>query len=311
MSKTKFTEIETKIKKYKLHEVNYAYQNTVSYSQYSIYKTCPYQWYLSYFKGLQPYSASIHTVFGTAIHETLQHYLKVMFEQSGAAADKEDIITLFKDRFRAIYKEEFDKMKCHFSSPDEMREFYEDGVAILDHFKKNRAKYFSTRGCRLLGIELPLMVGVRNNVFLKGFIDFIIEDTDLGKITIYDIKTSSYGWRDKEKKNETKVAQILLYKEYFAKQYNIDVDLIDVEFFIVKRKVYDNPDYTIPRIQTFRPASGKTKRKLATEQFNEFLHECFDNDGSRSNKTYPKNVDKSACMYCPYNNKPELCDKKM
>ena len=311
MAKIKSTEIEKKIKSYKLHEVNHSYQNTVSYSQYSVYRTCPYQWYLSYFKGLQPYTASIHTVFGTSIHETLQHYLQVMFDQSGAAADKEDIVKLFNERFRANYKSEFDKMKSHFSSPDEMREFFEDGVAILEHFKKHRAKYFSTRGCRLLGIELPLMVGLVKNVYLKGYIDFIIEDTDLGKITIYDIKTSSYGWRDKEKKNETKLAQILLYKEYFAKQYNIDTDLIDVEFFIVKRKVYDNPDYAISRIQTFRPASGKSKRKIAVDQLNEFLTECFDSEGSRVNKSYNKNISKESCMYCPYNNKPELCDKNM
>ena len=44
-------------------------------------------------------------------------------------------------------------------------------------------------------------------------------DTELDKIYIYDIKTSTRGWNDTEKKDDSKIAQILLYKEYFSKQF--------------------------------------------------------------------------------------------
>ena len=33
-------------------------------------------------------------------------------------------------------------MNQHFSSAEEMREFFEDGVAILNWFKKKRSRYF-------------------------------------------------------------------------------------------------------------------------------------------------------------------------
>jgi hypothetical protein len=311
MAKSKLTEIELKIKTTAPKEIDYRYQNTVSYSQYSVWRKCPHQWYLSYCKGLIEYSQSIHTIFGTSIHEAIQHYLKVMYEQSGAAADREDIITIFKDKFKSLYKEEFDRTKQHFSSPDELKEFHDDGVTILEYFKKNRNKYFSTRNVVLLGIEMPLMVGLSKNLFLKGYIDFVLYDKDLDKVYIYDIKTSRSGWMDKDKKDSIKISQLLIYKEYFSKQYNIDIDKIEVEFFIVKRKIWDSPDFVIPRIQEFKPAAGKTKRKQAAEAFSVFLNECFDNEGKMIDKEYPKIVDKSSCTYCPFSNKKELCNKNV
>jgi hypothetical protein len=311
MAKNKLTEIELKVKTHQLKEVDYKYQNTVSYSQYSLYRRCPHQWYLSYFKGLSPYQASIHTVFGTAIHETLQHYLKVMYEQSGAAADREDIIKLFNERFKETYKSQFEQSKQHFSNPDEMREFYEDGINVLEWFKKHRSQYFSTRNVVLLGIEMPLIVGLSKNLFLKGYIDFVLYDKDLDKVYIYDIKTSRQGWRAKDKKDDIKISQILLYKEYFSKQYNIDIDKIEVEFFILKRKIWENESFPIPYITSFRPPSGKIKRKQAAEKFNMFLSECFDNEGKMINKQYSKIVSKDSCTYCPFNNNKELCDKNI
>jgi hypothetical protein len=241
----------------------------------------------------------------------MQHYLKVMYEQSGAAADREDIIGMFNERFRAVYKEQFEASKQHFSNPDEMREFYDDGVNILEWFKKHRSQFFTTRNVVLLGIEMPLMVGLTKNLFLKGYIDFVLYDKDLDKVYIYDIKTSRSGWNDKAKKDEIKLAQILLYKEYFAKQYNIDVDKIEVEFFILKRKIWDSDEFVIPYITEFKPASGKIKRKQAAEKFNMFLTECFDNEGKTIDKVYSKIVSKDSCTYCPFNNNKELCDKNV
>ena len=54
-------------------------ERKISYSQFSMYSQCPKHWELAYAKNLRTYSQSIHTIFGTAMHETLQHYLTVMF----------------------------------------------------------------------------------------------------------------------------------------------------------------------------------------------------------------------------------------
>jgi hypothetical protein len=248
-------------------------------------------------------------VFGTSFHETLQEYINTMYNESGAAADRMDLETLFTERFREVYRKEYEKVGEHFSNPLEMRDFFDDGIAILSWIKARRNKLFTIRKVKLLGIELPLLVGVSKNIFLKGFIDFILYDTELNKVYIYDIKTSTRGWGEREKKDNTKLSQILLYKEYFAKQFGLDVDRIEVEYFIVKRKIWENQEYPIPRVQSFKPASGKTKRKQAIDNFNAFVQDCFDESGKPKIKSYLKNVGESSCKWCPYADKPDLCNK--
>ena len=309
MAKSKLSEIELRIKNHTPPEINYSFQRSVSYSQFSIYNTCPHQWYLSYIENKNPYQASIHTVFGTAFHETLQKYIDVMYNESGAAADRLDLEILFTERFREVYSAEYEKTKEHFSNAQEMREFFDDGVAILKWIKARRNKLFTIRKVKLLGIEMPLLVGLTKNVYLKGYIDFILYDEDLQKVYIYDIKTSTRGWGEREKKDDNKLAQILLYKEYFGRQFGFDVDRIEVEYFIVKRKIWEESEFPIPRVQSFKPASGKTKRKQAVENLNNFIKDCFDESGKPQIKSYLKNIGESSCKWCPYADKPDLCDK--
>ena len=143
---------------------------------------------------------------------------------------------------------------------------------------------------------------------MKGYIDFVLYDTELNKVYIYDIKTSTRGWGEREKKDDSKIAQILLYKEYFAKQFGFDVEQIEVEYFIVKRKIWE-AEYPIPRVQSFKPASGKVKRKQIMESFNAFIKDCFDESGKPIIKSYLKNIGESSCKWCPYRDKPDLCNK--
>jgi len=309
VAKKKLSEIELKIKNYQSPEVNYSFQRSVSYSQFSMWAKCPHQWYLTYVEKKQPYQASIHTVFGTAFHETLQQYITVMYEQSGAAADKMDLDAIFQERFREVYASEYKAAGTHFTNAEEMADFFDDGIAILKWIKARRNKIFTIRRMKLLGIELPLLLKVANNIYYKAFIDFALYDEDLNKVYIYDIKTSTRGWSDSEKRDDQKTAQVLLYKEYFSRQFGWDVEQIEVEFFIVKRKIYEEAEYPIPRVQSFKPASGKTKRRQSIERFEDFIKDCFDEVGKPQIKSYIKNVGESACKWCPYNNNNELCNK--
>ena len=84
------------IKKTETVDINYAYQKSISFSQYSIYKQCPYRWKLQYIDGKKVYEPSMFAVFGTAMHGTLQDYLQVMYDQSTADADRIEIESLFK-----------------------------------------------------------------------------------------------------------------------------------------------------------------------------------------------------------------------
>lgn len=292
-------------------EVDYRYQKTISFSQYSTYRHCPHQWYLNYVKKQYDFKPSINLVFGTSMHETLQHYLKTMYERSGAEADRIDIVEYFKERFREVYKASVkDHKGVHFSTPQEMSEFFEDGIAILEWFKSKRARYFSKRSTSLIGIEIPVLYKLDNginNVFFRGHVDFILYDEINDKYTIYDIKTSTKGWTDYDKKDQVKLNQILLYKRFFSQLTGVTEDKIDVLFFIVKRKIFESEDYVIPRIQEFKPANGKIKVKQAYEDFNAFIQEAFTSDGKYIDKSYEKRPSK-LCEWCAFNN-TEHCDK--
>jgi len=111
--------------------VNYAYQKNISYSQMSIFRGCPHRWKLQYKDKIKRFTSSIHTVFGTAIHEAMQHYLDVAYEKSFAAADREiDIQEYFQEAYIGEYQKQYKSNNSeHFSDAVEMREFFEDGVA--------------------------------------------------------------------------------------------------------------------------------------------------------------------------------------
>lgn len=102
-----------------------------------------------------------------------------------------------------------------------------------------------------------------NNIKYTGFLDVVLYDEKYDTFKIIDIKTSTKGWNKKDKNNEDKQFQLLLYKQFFSEQYGIPLSNIDIEFFIVKRKVLDWDDEKIMsphqayRVQTFTPLVEK------------------------------------------------------
>jgi hypothetical protein len=232
-----------------------------------------------------------------------------MYEQSATAADKIHLPTYFKTRFMELYKQ--NSVHGHFSNAEEMSEFFEDAIAILEFVKKKRNLFFSKKNSELVGIEIPIngpIVEGIESVKMKGFIDLVIYDKTVDKYTIYDIKTSTRGWSDYEKKDHTKISQILLYKRFFSVLRDVPEDKIDVQFFIVRRKINENLEFAPKRVQEFIPANGVKKVKDAFEDFQKFVKDVFTSDGDYQEKTYIKNIDK--CKYCPYLDRPDLCDRK-
>ena len=147
MAKKKAPQIVREIQKNPPEPVNFAYEKNISYSQLSMYTQCPKKWALQYRDGHKIREQSIHMTFGTALHETLQMYLDVMYNRSAAEADRIDLETDFENRLRDCYAEAYKQNKGeHFTDAQTLREFYSDGVEIINYLKKNRGKYFSKRG---------------------------------------------------------------------------------------------------------------------------------------------------------------------
>ena len=313
----KIPKIVKEIKNNPPQKINFAYQKNISYSQMSLFRSCPYRWKLQYKDRIKAFTSSIHTVFGTAIHETMQNYLTVMYEKSATEADKIDLEDSFQTNFINEYQKQYKSNNNeHFSSSVEMREFFEDGVGILTWFKKKRSKYFSKRGWHLVGCEIPITIApnkMYNNILYTGYLDVVLYNENTEEFKIIDIKTSTRGWKEQDKKNEDKQFQLLLYKQFFSEQYNVPVDNIDIEFFIVKRKVlsFDDENIKSPhqayRVQIFKPPSGKIKLNRANKAVQDFISECFVTSGEIKEIDYPKSPSKWNCNFCPFKEDKNLC----
>ena len=289
----------------------------ISYSQWSMYERCPMSWKLAYIDGLAPFQASIDTTFGTAFHETFQYFLTVMYTESVKKAENLDFRGILQNKLREEYARcVTESGGVHFSNPLQLAEYLEDGVAILEWFKKRRAQYFSSKNWELVGIELDLCTQASEknpSVYWYGFIDVAMRNTVTNHIVLFDIKTSRAGWNKYQKADSLKAAQLVAYKNYFAKQFGTPVDHIDVEFFIVKRKLIEESMFPQKRIQNFRPSSGSVTQRKVQKQIDAFVEKCFDAEGNKNAETSYMAIsgkgDKN-CKYCPFKTDYEKCPKE-
>ena len=281
-------------------------KNKISYSQLSMFSECPLRWKLNYIDDLKVSEPSIHLLFGTAMHEVIQSWLEVMYYDSVKNADKLNLEQRLHDKMFEqfqIEKERFGKNPC---TLEEMKEFFNDGVAILDFVKKKRAEYFSKRGYKLIGCEVPIEVDLKKNIKMVGYLDLVILDEISNTLKIYDIKTSTRGWNKWMKKDETKTKQLLLYKQFYSKQYNHPIDKIEVEYFIVKRKLWEEAMFPQKRVQKFSPASGKPSMNKVAKRLDNFLEIAFDDEGNRISDNITPTPSKKACKWCEFR-KTEYC----
>jgi hypothetical protein len=105
---------------------------------------------------------------------------------------------------------------------------------------------------------------------------------------------------------------LVLYKKFFSEQYGWPIDKIQVRYFIVKRKLWEEAMFAQKRVQEFVPAHGsRTMRNISTS-FEEFISKSFNEDGSYNTEgEFPAIAGKNSknCKYCPFK-KSELCNRK-
>jgi len=273
----------------------------ISYSSISTYNKCPKLWEMQYLRGLVPFKQNIYTCFGTAMHETIQTWLEVMYHDKVKNANELDKHKLLYENMIKAYKQgKAQNGHEHFSNQDELTKFWIEGKHILDFLEKKRGGYFSTKNMQLAGIETLLYQEIRPGVMFKGLVDLVFYHPNIDRWTIMDIKTSTSGWRDAQKKNPNLTAQVILYREFFAKQFGIDKEKIDVEFFIVKRRVPAEAEFASmqKRVQQFSPSSGPRKTKEVISSMNKMISEVLDEDGNFIDKDYKCTNPFGKCENC-------------
>ena len=167
--------------------------------------------------------------------------------------------------------------------------------------------YFSKKNYELVGIEVPIEYELPNSIKFIGYMDVVLHDTLRDRYKIIDIKTSTMGWNKYQKADKNKTDQLLLYKYFFSKEQEVPIDSDDVEYFIVKRKLYENLDFPQRRVQTFSPASGKPSINKVVNNLQRFIDESFEDGKHNLERDYLKLPSKKNCKYCEFN-QTEHCD---
>jgi hypothetical protein len=274
----------------------------VSFSQYSMWSSCPQQYKLAYIDDLSVDSANINLIFGTSMHTVIQKFLDVMYNATKSSAMQMDLERMLKDELVANFNKEKESLPegVYPCTKEELEEFFGDGRKILRYFKSKLPKYFSKKGWQLEAIEMPLHAEIKPGVNFVGFIDIVLKDTTDKSILIIDLKTSTKGWGKYQKSDPVKNSQILLYKKFYAEKYSVSEDKINVEFHILKRKIDENAEYPPPRISRHVPANGKPSINKAWSGFMEFVNTVFDESGGyRTDIEYTPKKGKH-CDWCEF-----------
>jgi hypothetical protein len=285
--------------------------NKVSFSQYTTWANCPEAWKLKYVDNHRLDEQSIHTIFGTCMHEVIQewmeNYLYAGKEKQASSVDLDDNLKAkLHEHFREAIRE-VDGQKIFPSDRKTLEEFYHQGTEILSYVQANQTKLFPTKHVKLLGIEYPIEVEIRTGVQYVGFVDILTKNEETGEITIYDLKTSKSGWSQYQKSDKTKISQLLLYKKFISELLGVDLSAIRIEYVILKRILSENSPFPTPRVSSFEPSNGTPSVKRAWAEFQAFLDDCFDGEGNYKTDTIKHKASPSACRFCVYKDRKDLC----
>jgi len=283
----------------------------VSFSQYSTYSTCPRMYKHQYIDKLGESSANVHTIFGSSMHSTIQHYLSVFYGVSKKQANELNLDKMLLNSLREEFTKEKEKMSEGAPCTQlELEEFFGDGRRILEWFVKHIEKFYTKSGYELVAIEMPLNYEIKAGVHFIAFIDIVLREIGSGEIIIIDLKTSTNGWNKYQKEDKIKNAQILIYKKFYSDLFGVPMQNIKVEFQIMKRKLMEDAPYPIPRISKHIPPNGRPSVMKAYDEFMGFINTVFDDTGERRldieySKTPGKN--KKNCKYCEFYAR-KICD---
>ncbi len=219
----------------------------ISFSEMSLYKTCSMKHKYVYVEEAEKIG-SIHTAFGSAIHEACELALK----ENKDPMEKLEV-------FQEVFNKEVEQLRKQnvelFDS--EVLEFASQADKILPHVLPAINSYFP--GWELIEAEKELYEEIPDcSRKFKGFVDLIIKTPD-GMYHVMDYKTCSWGWDEKKKSDTMKNYQLALYKQFVSQSMNIPLDNINVYFILLKRTATKNIVEIVPRV------CGKTKVNNAVD----------------------------------------------
>lgn len=213
----------------------------ISYSELIDWTKCPYLHKLKWL-GEREKIGTIHTCFGTAIHNGCETLVKNEYEARSNnniySFNKKEINTDFKKCFREELKKTYEARELDFSNPEEkdkklIVEMLTQAEGIFPNILPALQTMFSNY--EVVGTEYELMepIGSYTEKEFKGFIDLVLKVGN--RYVILDWKTCSWGWDARKKSNKLVSYQLTFYKHFFAQKMKLDIKDIDCYFVLLKR----------------------------------------------------------------------------
>lgn len=189
---------------------------TISYSQLSDYLTCHHKHYLGYGQKLKSYdSDTIHLIFGTHIHSTIEKFLK-------KELNKEQALIYFMNNMLSP--------ETRAKQPTELLvKFKNQGIKILNEFFSK----FAWNEIIIIENELELNEPIFQNFYFTGKVDFIYRYKSF--IYIADFKTSTKEWDKWKFGDEYYGLQLKLYKWFYCQKMKIPYDNIRLAYMVLNR----------------------------------------------------------------------------
>ena len=265
----------------------------ISFSELNQYRDCGHKHLLEKYLKLVISPTSIHLIFGNSIHSAIEVGIR-------DGLDVEKRVEHFNHLFR---KEMMDKMLGTKDYSD-LENFSKQGEHILRILSTEKIlqKY------DLIGVEMSLYENLFNNFHFKGFIDLILKDKKTGRILIIDWKTSGEQWDvQKKKKNKVFMAQMRLYKYFYARKFNVDINEIDCKYIVLNRlKNKKCPELGFGDLQPVEIFSTNDDIMEAVKLVADTLRDIHLNKEFKKAKFETGKT--GNCFFCPYKTNPTFCN---
>ena len=258
----------------------------ISYSEWRNWHICPHYHKLTYIDKVAQFEGNIYTAFGKAIHTVCEFTLTSPEKYRDAGAIEALVKEQFLKELKALPEAAQHDAKANFK----LKEWLVNGLDIIPDLYRCLIEKFGKLGedWEVLKAEEQLYVPITEfteaEKKFKGFIDLVVYSKKDEKIHLIDWKTCSWGWRREKKSDKIMAYQLVFYKHFYARKYEVDPKDIDCHFVLLKRTAK-----TGKKAEFVRVTAAKKRTTDALNALTKALHNI-------NKQNYIKN--RTACTSC-------------
>jgi len=209
----------------------------ISYSEWRNWHICPHYHKLTYIDRVAQFEGNIYTAFGKAIHTVCEFTLTSPEKYRDAGAIEALVKEQFLKELKALPEDAQHDAKANFK----LKEWLVNGLDIIPDLYRCLVDKFGKLGedWEVLRAEEQLYVPITEfteaEKKFKGFIDLVVYSKKDEKVHLIDWKTCSWGWRREKKSDKIMAYQLVFYKHFYARKYEVDPKDVDCHFVLLKR----------------------------------------------------------------------------